>query len=64
MCNALVYVCLEVLSAVIWASEVLCILYVLFQMNPLTDLQIGGKQNSAFLPRKGGSVLGWWQSAS
>lgn len=43
VCNALVYMCFEALRAVIWASEVLCILYVLFHMNPLADLQIGGK---------------------
>lgn len=59
--NALVYMCLEVLSALMRASEVLCFLYMLSQMNPLADLQIGGKQSSGFLPRSGSRALGQWQ---
>lgn len=58
--NAFLYMCLEALSAMFRASEVLCILDVLLQMNPLAGLQIGGKRSSAFLPRKGDSVLGQW----
>lgn len=55
VCSALVYTCLEA------PRSGLCILSVLFQMNPLAALQTGGKQGSGFLPRKGdrGRGVSW-----
>lgn len=58
MHNAFLYMCLEALSAMFRASEVLCILDMLLQMNPLAGLQIGGKQKFCFPPQEGRQCAG------